>query len=71
MRIRIINDPQTAMANVLAGEVHFVTNFTFSVDQGQVLVSKRMGGANREIARLMEGQFFGEMALLTGERRSA
>jgi small-conductance mechanosensitive channel/CRP-like cAMP-binding protein len=43
----------------------------FIIDQGQVLVSKRMGGANREIARLMEGQFFGEMALLTGERRSA
>jgi small-conductance mechanosensitive channel len=43
----------------------------FIVDQGQVLVSKRMGGASREIARLMEGQFFGEMALLTGERRSA
>jgi len=43
----------------------------FIVDQGQVLVSKRMGGADREIARLMEGQFFGEMALLTGERRSA
>jgi peptide/nickel transport system substrate-binding protein len=37
MRILIINDPQTAMANVLAGEVHYVTNFTFSVDQGQVL----------------------------------
>ena len=43
----------------------------FIIDQGQVLVSKRMGGADREIARLMEGQFFGEMALLTGERRSA
>jgi small-conductance mechanosensitive channel/CRP-like cAMP-binding protein len=43
----------------------------FIIDQGQVLVSKRMGGAPREIARLMEGQFFGEMALLTGERRSA
>lgn len=43
----------------------------FIIDQGQVIVSKRMGGANREIARLMEGQFFGEMALLTGERRSA
>jgi CRP-like cAMP-binding protein len=43
----------------------------FIIDQGQVMVSKRMGGANREIARLMEGQFFGEMALLTGERRSA
>jgi small-conductance mechanosensitive channel/CRP-like cAMP-binding protein len=43
----------------------------FIIDQGQVLVSKRVGGTVREIARLMEGQFFGEMALLTGERRSA
>ena len=43
----------------------------FIVDQGQVRVSKRMAGTSREIARLMEGQFFGEMALLTGERRSA
>lgn len=37
IRILIVNDPQTALANVLAGEVHFVTNFTFSVDQGQIL----------------------------------
>jgi peptide/nickel transport system substrate-binding protein len=37
IRMLIINDPQTAMANVLAGEIHYVTNFTFSVDQGQVL----------------------------------
>lgn len=37
MRMMIINDPQTAMANVLAGEIHYVTNFTFSVDQGLVL----------------------------------
>src|SRR5205823_4374073 len=37
MRILIINDPQTAMANILAGEVHYVTNFTLSLDQGQVL----------------------------------
>jgi len=37
MRILLINDPQTTMASVLAGEIHFVTNFTFSVDQGQVL----------------------------------
>jgi small-conductance mechanosensitive channel/CRP-like cAMP-binding protein len=43
----------------------------FIIDQGQVVVSKRLGGTSREIARLMEGQFFGEMALLTGERRSA
>ena len=37
IRILIINDPQTAMANVLAGEIDYVTNFMFSVDQGQVL----------------------------------
>jgi peptide/nickel transport system substrate-binding protein len=37
IRIMIINDPQTAMASVLAGEIHYVTNFMFSVDQGQVL----------------------------------
>jgi peptide/nickel transport system substrate-binding protein len=37
IRILIINDPQTAMASVLAGEIQFVTNFMFSVDQGQVL----------------------------------
>jgi small-conductance mechanosensitive channel/CRP-like cAMP-binding protein len=43
----------------------------FVIDQGQVAVAKRMGGSSRELARLVEGQFFGEMALLTGERRSA
>jgi peptide/nickel transport system substrate-binding protein len=37
MRILIINDPQTAMANVLAGEVHYVTDHTFSVDLAEVL----------------------------------
>jgi len=43
----------------------------FLVDRGEVQVSKKMGGYVRELARLMEGQFFGEMALLTGERRTA
>src|SRR4029453_14222214 len=43
----------------------------FVVDRGEVEVSKDMGGARRTLARLMEGQFFGEMALLTGEKRAA
>lgn len=37
LKILFISDPQTAMANVLAGEIDYVTNFMFSVDQGQVL----------------------------------
>jgi small-conductance mechanosensitive channel/CRP-like cAMP-binding protein len=43
----------------------------FLIDNGEVQVSKKMGGFSRELARLMEGQFFGEMALLTGEPRTA
>jgi len=43
----------------------------FVVDRGEVEVSKDLGGVRRTLARLMEGQFFGEMALLTGERRAA
>lgn len=37
IRIVFINDPQTALANVLAGEVHYVTNFMFSVTHGELL----------------------------------
>ena len=43
----------------------------FVVDRGEVEVSKELGGVRRTLARLMEGQFFGEMALLTGEPRAA
>jgi small-conductance mechanosensitive channel/CRP-like cAMP-binding protein len=43
----------------------------FILDRGEVEVSKEMGGVRRPLARLMEGQFFGEMALLTGEKRAA
>ncbi len=43
----------------------------FLIDRGEVEVSARVGAASRSLARLMEGQFFGEMALLTGETRSA
>ena len=43
----------------------------FLIDRGEVRVLRRMGGAPREIARLGEGECFGEMAMLTGQRRSA
>jgi small-conductance mechanosensitive channel/CRP-like cAMP-binding protein len=44
----------------------------FVVDRGEVEVVKAVAaGPPRVLARLVEGQFFGEMALLTGERRSA
>ncbi len=42
-KMLIINDPQTAMASVLAGEIQYVTNFMFSVDQGQVLEQRWAG----------------------------
>lgn len=37
LRIVFINDPQTALANVLAGEVHYVTQNMFSVVHGLLL----------------------------------
>jgi CRP-like cAMP-binding protein len=43
----------------------------FVVDRGEVEVRKSFAGVVRPLARLMEGQFFGEMALLTGAARSA
>jgi small-conductance mechanosensitive channel len=43
----------------------------FLIDRGEVEVSKLLGGAPRVLARLGAGQFFGEMALLTGEARAA
>ncbi len=43
----------------------------FLIDRGEVEVTKQLGSAARPLARLMEGQLFGEMALLTGEARAA
>jgi small-conductance mechanosensitive channel/CRP-like cAMP-binding protein len=43
----------------------------FVIDRGEVEVHKSFGGVSRPLARLMEGQFFGEMALLTGAKRAA
>jgi len=41
------------------------------IDRGEVEVRKNFAGVVRPLARLMEGQFFGEMALLTGAARAA
>jgi peptide/nickel transport system substrate-binding protein len=37
IRIVFINDPQTALANVLAGEIHYVTQNMFAVTHGLLL----------------------------------
>jgi small-conductance mechanosensitive channel/CRP-like cAMP-binding protein len=43
----------------------------FVIDRGEAQVQKTIAGRERSLAHLAEGHFFGEMALLTGERRSA
>jgi CRP-like cAMP-binding protein len=44
----------------------------FIVEEGEVSVLVgRPGGSTAEVARLGRGKFFGEMSLMTGERRSA
>jgi hypothetical protein len=43
----------------------------FIVSTGEVLATCEEGGRQRELARLCDGDFFGEMALLSGEPRSA
>jgi small-conductance mechanosensitive channel/CRP-like cAMP-binding protein len=43
----------------------------FVIDRGEVEVTRRLPGRQLSLARLSDGQFFGEMALLTGEPRSA
>src|SRR5262249_33948482 len=44
----------------------------FIVQSGEVVVQSEGNGAGTiELARLQEGEFFGEMALMTGEQRTA
>jgi len=43
----------------------------FLIDRGEVRVVRRLGGTPREMARLVEGECFGEMAMLTGQERTA
>ena len=43
----------------------------FVICQGKVRVFRTQNGADQELAVLQDGSFFGEMALLSGEPRSA
>jgi small-conductance mechanosensitive channel/CRP-like cAMP-binding protein len=43
----------------------------YVVERGEVVVSVERGAGEAVVARLGAGQFFGEMALLTGDRRQA
>ena len=43
----------------------------FLVARGVIRVSRQEGGVNRDLATLIAGEFFGEMALLHGIRRTA
>ena len=43
----------------------------FVIQQGKVQVRKRVGAAEEILAELSAGEFFGEMALLIGQDRSA
>ena len=43
----------------------------YLIESGDVVIRLSVDGAEREVATLRAGQFFGEMALLTGEARTA
>jgi small-conductance mechanosensitive channel/CRP-like cAMP-binding protein len=79
---RPLSDEELKLATQLFRLVHYAAgekvieegspgDSFFVIDRGEVNVSKSLQGASRPLARLMEGQFFGEMALLTGEARTA
>jgi len=46
-------------------------NSLFIIEEGTLSVRVSMNGTDKEVARLGAGDFFGEMALLTGEPRTA
>lgn len=46
-------------------------HWLYIIVDGEVLVRVSEGGQEREVARLRDGQFFGEMSLMTGSPRSA
>jgi small-conductance mechanosensitive channel/CRP-like cAMP-binding protein len=56
---------ETIIAEDVPGDSFFI------IARGEVEIGRQQRESRRVIARLGEGQFFGEMALLTGQRRTA
>jgi len=58
-----------------AGETIFeegdVGNVLYIIQSGEVELSRRMIGGRRTVANLGPGEFFGEMSVVVGERRTA
>ncbi len=48
-----------------------IAHYLYTVVSGEVSIRIKEGAGEREVSKLGAGQFFGEMALLTGERRRA
>jgi CRP-like cAMP-binding protein len=48
-----------------------IAHYLYTIVSGEVSIRIREGKIEREVNKLGAGQFFGEMALLTGERRRA
>ncbi|MBS1150552.1 MAG: hypothetical protein H6Q89_2250 [Myxococcaceae bacterium] len=46
-------------------------HWLYLIDEGEVSIRVSDSGIEKEVARLQGGSFFGEMSLLTGERRAA
>jgi CRP-like cAMP-binding protein len=46
-------------------------HWLYLIDDGEVSIRVSDSGIEREVAKLQGGSFFGEMSLLTGEKRSA
>jgi CRP-like cAMP-binding protein len=64
-------DESGEMFLVEAGEVAVVVESASASSSVEALTSADAGAVGKEVARLGVGKFFGEMSLMTGERRTA
>ncbi len=84
-RIDLFRDLSQEERHVLANDLHHApfargevltrqgaeAHHLYMIDRGEVSVRVSDGAHEREVARVKSGEFFGEMSLLTGERRNA